>query len=517
MSLCCLCSTGVITFTVFYAYDPASEQSQLQVLGLYCVAEILFKLFQTFEYKLACNDPLIMFTSREIFNCSTIPDCCTPIEYNSQKYGITTDFVVLGGHVILLAILVFITEFYAIIGFRCLRKTTSRRNSQVTIMPSADGGKAMNTLLGNDQEMAMPSTEPSPQSFAAQQQMPSSSSKSEEDHAVVCLNLVYRYKKVEVLKKLNLFLEKTECMNLTGPNNSGKSTLLKVLVGETRLKSGRIWVNGHQMERHPMMCFRLMGYCPQRDSLPLEFTPRELMYIVALFQGLQKGVARELTDSLLRMLGLTHCWNRSLRLCTNGQSRRFNFGLAVLGLPQVVCVDGVPAGLDPTGKRTIFTVTSKMQTLGTSFLYTHLNPLDAERLCQRAPSLHDGQLWMVGSFDDIQKNYRSGYQLEVRFKRKVNPNVSMSRSTWNRINHFPMSPHKKFNAFMEIKFPNATLRREREDSMVFQMPLGTTTFSEIFIILRKDGFEMNVEDYFITRNVRMGVEIFLFDRADKPT
>lgn len=55
-------------------------------------------------------------------------------------------------------------------------------------------------------------------------------------------------------------------------------------------------------------------------------------------------------------------------------------------------------------------------------------------------------------------------------------------------------------------------RREKEDSMVFQMPLGSTSFSEIFLIIRKDAFEMNIEDYFITRNMRLGLEIYVYDR-----
>jgi len=58
----------------------------------------------------------------------------------------------------------------------------------------------------------------------------------------------------------------------------------------------------------------------------------------------------------------------------------------------------------------------------------------------------------------------------------------------------------------------AFFRVEREDSMVFQIPLGTTTFAEIFLTLRKDAFEMNVDDYYITRNLRMGFQIFTIDQ-----
>lgn len=247
-------------------------------------------------------------------------------------------------------------------------------------------------------------------------------------------------------------------MNIAGLNNSGKSDLLKLIVYETKLKSGQIWIHGYPVHRHRMRCYRMVGYCPQYDNLPAEFTPRQLLYIQALFQGHRKRDARIVTEALIRMLGLYQCCDRSVHVCTSGEERRMFYAFAVLSSPRLVCVDGVPAGLDPIAKRIILSVTTIMQSMGTSFLYTSLNGLDSERLCVRTPVLFEGELWMIRSMGKENVNYKNGYQLEVRFKRKVNPNVSMSRATWNRINHFPLSPHKKFTAFMEIKFPNAVLR-----------------------------------------------------------
>lgn len=246
-------------------------------------------------------------------------------------------------------------------------------------------------------------------------------------------------------------------MSITGANNSGKTTLLKVVVNETKMNAGQLWIHDYSVNTHRVQCYRMVGYCPQKDSLPSEFTPRELLYIHAMLQGHRHRIGRELSEALLRLVGLTPCWNRSVRMCTTGQIRRLYFAYAVLGSPDLICVDGVPAGLDPTGKRIILMMTSTMQAMGSSFLYTMLTGLDAERLSLRTPLLLEGQLWMIRPMDTETENYKSGYQLEVRFKRKVNPNVSMSRATWNLINHFPMSPNKKFSAFMEIKFPDAVL------------------------------------------------------------
>lgn len=167
-------------------------------------------------------------------------------------------------------------------------------------------------------------------------------------------------------------------MNIAGLNNSGKSDLLKLIVYETKLKSGQIWIHGYPVHRHRMRCYRMVGYCPQYDNLPAEFTPRQLLYIQALFQGHRKRDARIVTEALIRMLGLYQCCDRSVHVCTSGEERRMFYAFAVLSSPRLVCVDGVPAGLDPIAKRIILSVTTIMQSMGTSFLYTSLNGLDSE-------------------------------------------------------------------------------------------------------------------------------------------
>ncbi|XP_016988626.1 phospholipid-transporting ATPase ABCA3 [Drosophila rhopaloa] len=499
MWLCGINSMGIVVFSQIYRTGFENLNLEPSFLTMYSVALIICKLFMIYEYKLICTDPIVNFTSIEIFKCKSIPNCCISSDYSTPHTGIYEELSIMTALCIILGIFLFFTEYYSIVGFgycRAARAVIPPEDNRDELFP----GNTLNTTIVAELHRASNLSE-----------------KERSEHAAVGIGIVTKYRRTTVLKGLDFTVAKADCVSITGLNNSGKTTLLKLLVSEAKLKSGQIWIMGYSVQRHRLKCYRMVGYCPQRDNLPAEFTPRELLYIHALLQGHKHRMARALSESLLRMLGLTICWNRSVRMCTSGQIRRLYFAYAVMGSPDLICVDGVPAGLDPTGKRIILMMTSTLQAMGSSFLYTTLTSLDAERLCTRTPHLLEGQLWMLGSVEAQNENYRNGYQLEVRFKRKVNPNVSMSRTTWNLINHFPMSPNKKFSAFMEIKFPDATLKAEREDSMVFQMPLGTTTFSEIFLTLRKDAFEMNIEDYFITRNMRTGFQIYSIDQyQDNP-
>ncbi|XP_017056193.1 phospholipid-transporting ATPase ABCA3 [Drosophila ficusphila] len=495
MWLCGINSVGLIVFVQLHRNELDKLKLSPSFLAMYSAAAVIFKIFVFYEYNLFCKDPHVNFTSIEVFKCKSTPNCCKSMDNLASAADIKEHLIVLALLILIISIILFFTEYNSVVGFGVCR---ARSKSAVPAERDQEGGMAHS-------QFSTSSTIPE------RHQTNNFSEEERSRCAAVGLDITTKFGRRQVLRNLDFSVAKSECVSITGANNSGKTTLLKLIVGEARPKKGQIWIMGTSMQRHRMRCYRMVGYCPQRDRPPAEFTPRDLLYIHALLQGHRHRIARELSESLLRMMGLTPCWNRSAHMCTTGQLRRLSFAHAVLSSPDLVCVDGVPAGLDPIGKQTILMMTSSMLSMGSSFMYTTLTSLDSERLCMRTPLLLDGQLYTIAALNGKTENYKGGYQLKVRFKRKVNPNVSMSRTTWNLINHFPMSPNKKFSAFMELKFPQATLKIDNEESMVFQLPLETTTFSEIFLTLRKDAFEMNIEDYFITRNVRIELQTLLIN------
>lgn len=218
---------------------------------------------------------------------------------------------------------------------------------------------------------------------------------------------------------------------------------------------GKLYVGGYSMHSERNKCYPLLGYCAQHQNLPANFTPRELMHVHAQLHGLSIKSTTQICEGLAHILGFFQCYRQLMRLCTTGQHRRVGFALAILGDPLLISIDGPPGGIDPNGKRTLYSLTAYMQTRGCSFLYTNLGALDCERLCDRTPILFDGQLWTMGTQG---QRYQSGYLLEVRFKRKINADITTARNTWDRINQFPVSPHNKFILFMQVKFPDSTLK-----------------------------------------------------------
>ncbi|XP_022208873.1 phospholipid-transporting ATPase ABCA3 isoform X2 [Drosophila obscura] len=501
VTICLWNSLGIIIFNIVVSNNMENLPDWFQLHIQYTSAEMIYKLFMINEYRLYCQDPDVNFLSTKVLRCESFPNCCINYHYFMKEHGIAFEFSMMVLHILLLLCLLEGAEFYTVLAFGfCRRKIPEecRISADSTPRPTLKDATAVDASVISERNHIAQMEE-----------------EERKEYSLIIHNLGKRRRKRYLIDRLDLRIGKTECVCLNGYNSSGKTTFLRLLLQETRASCGRIWVRGYSMARKRLQCYRRMGYCPQNDNLPGEFTPMELMYIQVQLQGHSYDVAKDVIEGLMRMMGLQSCCNLPIQYCTTGQWRRLHFALAILGSPAFICVDGVPAGIDPAGKRTIFTITSYMMARGSSFLFTSLLPLDSERLCQRTPVLYDGQLWAIGSYEELSDNYKNGYQVEVRFKRKANPNVSLTRSTWNRIGQIPMSPHKKLSSFMELKFPRATLHDEQSDSMIFHMPLESTSFSQIFLSLRKDTFELNIEDFFVTRNMVIGLHVYLFDRGSR--
>ncbi|XP_034483121.1 ATP-binding cassette sub-family A member 3 [Drosophila innubila] len=488
---------GIIIFTITVGDELVNMKDSYQVLTQYTFGEVIFKLFYLYDYNWLCKDPEIHFVSKNILKCDSTPNCCKEYDYFPGTYGVIFDMTMLLLALWIPLILFILEEHYTLMTCACLQRAIpikslwrSKRNRR-----SRHQGSDKNAI---DETV-----------ISERRRIENLTDKDRSEMAVVCQGIGKSYRRKPVLIRIDLCIDRSECIGIMGGNNTGKTTLVNLLVGETIASYGKLWIGGYNMDTERAKCYPLLGCCAQHQNLPANFTPRELMHVHAQLHGLSLKSTTQICEGLAHILGFFHCYRQLMRLCTTGQHRRVGFALAILGDPLLICIDGPPGGIDPNGKRTLYSLTAYMQMRGCSFLFTNLGALDCERLCDRTPILFDGQLWTMGT---QEQRYQPGYLLEVRFKRKINADITTARNTWDRINQFPVSPHNKFILFMQVKFPDATLKHREDESMSFYIPGTTTNFSEVFLTIRKDAFELNIEDFYITRNVVTGMHLDLFDR-----
>ena len=198
--------------------------------------------------------------------------------------------------------------------------------------------------------------------------------------------------RVEVLKGIDLAVEKGEFCVLLGPSGSGKSTLLNILGGIDRADSGDILINGERMadmNEKALTLYRRrhLGYIFQMYNLIPNLTVRENIEFGAYLSRRPLDV-----DELLRLLGL---WEHRAKLpnqLSGGQQQRTSIGRAIVKNPDILLCDEPTGALDyKTGKEILKLIETVNQKYGNTVIMVTHN--DAIRLmADRVVRLRDGAI-----------------------------------------------------------------------------------------------------------------------------
>ena len=208
-----------------------------------------------------------------------------------------------------------------------------------------------------------------------------------------------RPRKRPALHELTLAVPRGEVFGYLGPNGSGKTTTLKVLMGLVFADSGTARLLGRTLD--DPRCRERVGYLPENPYLYDYLTPAEYLDYVGRLFGMAKAARRARAKELLERVGLTTAASTSLRRFSKGMLQRIGLAQALMNSPDLVFLDEPMSGLDPIGRRLVREVILELRAQGsTVFFSTHILS-DAETLCDRVALLRSGRLVAVGRLNEI--------------------------------------------------------------------------------------------------------------------
>jgi ABC-2 type transport system ATP-binding protein len=214
-----------------------------------------------------------------------------------------------------------------------------------------------------------------------------------------------------VLKGIDLTVRQGGVFGYLGPNGSGKTTTIKVLMGLLRRDSGTGTVLGYPLDdaawRHRT------GYLPENPYLYDYLTAAEYMDYVGRLFALQSPVRRERSQRLLAQVGLTASADIAIRRFSKGMVQRLGIAQALVNDPDLVVLDEPMSGLDPLGRRLVRDIILDLKTAGKTVIFSTHILSDAEALCDEVAVLRDGVVLRVGQLGEILKMDVSHMELLV--------------------------------------------------------------------------------------------------------
>lgn len=223
-----------------------------------------------------------------------------------------------------------------------------------------------------------------------------SGSKTDINIAIELRDLKKLYRRIEALKGISLLVYEGELFAYLGPNGSGKTTTIKILVGLARATSGEAFIGGYHVERESIYTKRQCGYVPQTINLDHELTVEQNLDIHGRLFNMNRNSRHKRIEYLLNYIGLNNRIKSPVKELSGGMKRRVMIARALLHEPKVLFLDEPTVGLDPAIRRKIWALIKKIQMDGTTvFLTTHYIE-EAEFLADRVAFLSEGELIATG-------------------------------------------------------------------------------------------------------------------------
>ncbi|CAL8076394.1 unnamed protein product [Calicophoron daubneyi] len=159
---------------------------------------------------------------------------------------------------------------------------------------------------------------------------------------------------------LSFAVNRAECFVLVGRDGSGKSTVIRLLVGTLDPTVGTGYVDGFDIHSNPKEAHRCLGYSPQEsDALPGRLTGRETLTHYARLRGLPESTIPNTVDNLLKDMHLDTYADKDCSEYADGDRRKLSVAIALVGDPTVIFLDEPTRGLDSKSKRVVWDQISK--------------------------------------------------------------------------------------------------------------------------------------------------------------
>lgn len=208
--------------------------------------------------------------------------------------------------------------------------------------------------------------------------------------------------KVKALNALSLDIKKGEVFGLLGPNGSGKTTTMKLLLGLLFPTEGEITIMGQPAAE--VNKNEKIGYLPEESYLYRFLNAYETLDFYGRLFNMSSAQRKERSEKLLDMVKLSpQARRRQLKEYSKGMTRRIGVAQALINDPDLVMLDEPTSGLDPLGNRDMKDLILDLKKQGKTVLMCSHLLADVQDVCDRIAILYGGELKVMGRVDELLK------------------------------------------------------------------------------------------------------------------
>jgi ABC-2 type transport system ATP-binding protein len=229
------------------------------------------------------------------------------------------------------------------------------------------------------------------------------------EEVILAHNLTKRFDSFTAVDHISFSVKTGEVVGYLGPNGSGKTTTMRMLLGLLRPSEGEATVLGYDIVRQSERVRERVGYMSQKFALYHDLTVGENL---AFYAGVYGVKERGRLDEVLDLIGLRSLQAERVSELSTGWKQRLALGTAIVHQPRLLFLDEPTSGVDPTARRAFWDLIYSVVAQGvTALVTTHY--MDEAEYCGRVGIMRDGKLLAMDKPSALKQHALPGIAWDV--------------------------------------------------------------------------------------------------------
>jgi ABC-2 type transport system ATP-binding protein len=228
-------------------------------------------------------------------------------------------------------------------------------------------------------------------------------------------NLTKVYDGVKAVDSLDLSIDKGDVFGFLGPNGSGKTTTMGMMIGEIEPTSGQCYINDIDVLKKPLDVKRIIGYIPDGLGFYENLTARQNLKFFSEFYDMPADKAEKRITELLEYVGLSGV-EKKTESYSRGMKQRLGLAQALLNDPEVIFMDEPTNGLDPQGVMQVRNIIKDLTSQGKTIFFSSHILEEVRHVSKTIGIISKGKLIAQGTLDDVKRKLQKEQMLTIVVK-----------------------------------------------------------------------------------------------------
>jgi len=219
--------------------------------------------------------------------------------------------------------------------------------------------------------------------------------------AIEVENVSKSFGKRLALDNVSFWVDQGDTFGYLGPNGSGKTTTIRILLDLLKPKSGKVSVLGHDIFKDVVSAKLRIGFVLEADGLYQNMTAMENLAYYSRIYGIPDYRTR--SKELLSLMGLDDRADEKVSSYSKGMRQRLALARAMVHDPDILILDEPTSGVDPTGQMEVRSLVIDLaHKFGKTIFFSSHNLDEVQRICKRVALIHQGQIRLCGDLNELR-------------------------------------------------------------------------------------------------------------------